>query len=325
MTRMPRIKIIFTGGTISMRIDSATGGAIPALNGQEILALVPGIEKLASISHEDYAKLPGPHITPLIMWDLSRRVQEALESSDYDGVVITHGTDTLEETAFLLDLTLNSHKPVVLLGAMRISSELSWDGPHNLHAGVRVATHPNSFNRGVLVTMGDEIHAASDVTKTHTEHVNAFQSPDFGPVGFVDKSDVVFYRSPHRRQYIPATKIDTAVELLKVAAGADDRLLKWAVDSGAHGIVIEATGRGNVPPDVVPGIQYVIDHSLPIVLVSRCLQGRVLDTYGYPGGGRHLRQMGVIFAQYINGQKARIKLIVALGNTQKLDEIRQFF
>jgi len=325
MNKKPRVHIIFTGGTISMKIEPVVDAAVPVLRGAEILAMVPGIERVANVTLEDFAKAPGPHVTPAVMWTLSRRVQKVLAEEDVAGVVITHGTDTLEETAYLLDLTLNSEKPVVLLGAMRTSSELSWDGPHNLLSGVRVASLPSARNRGVLVAMGDEIHAASEVTKTHTEHVNTFQSPDFGPLGVVEKNEVIMFRGPYRRQYVPVSRIDPQVELVKMVSGADDRFFRWAVDSGAHGIVVEGTGRGNVPPDVVAGIDYSLSRSVPVVLVSRCLRGRVLDSYAYSGGGRILRQMGVIFSPYLNGQKARIKLIVGLGKTRKMAELQPLF
>jgi L-asparaginase len=153
------VHVLFTGGTISVRRDPVTGAALPALSGREIVARVPGLRREARLRLEDLARLPGPHVTPSWMWRLRRRVERVLSDPAVDGVVITHGTDTLEETAYLLDLTLASPKPVVLCGAMRTFSDPGWDGPANLTAAVRTAAHPDAGGRGALVVVGEEIHA----------------------------------------------------------------------------------------------------------------------------------------------------------------------
>src|SRR5688572_6048765 len=178
-----RIAIYFTGGTISMRVDPKLGAAIPALSGKEIVGNVPELSQLADLEIIDYGRYPGPHWTLPLMMDLSLKVRETLARQEIEGIVITHGTDSLEETAFLLDLTIESDKPVVFVGAMRNSSEAAWDGPPNLLSAVRVALAPSSRGKGVMVVMNDTVLAASEVTKTHTESFDAFQSPDFGPLG----------------------------------------------------------------------------------------------------------------------------------------------
>src|SRR5262249_8826502 len=149
----------------------------------------------------------------------------------------------------------------------------------------------------------------SEVTKTHTESIGTFQSPDFGLLGIVDKDRVLILRRPAFHEHIETDAVDTRVDLIKAAAGVDDRLIRYAVDSGAHGLVVEALGRGNIPAYAMPGIEYAISRNLPVVIVSRCLRGRVLDTYGYSGGGHEMRKMGVILGGYLSGQKARIKLM----------------
>src|SRR5688572_28878889 len=160
-----------------MRIDPGTGAAVPALSGEEIVSRVHGLKREARLTLEDYARLPGPHVTPRWMWRLKDRVAALLKDPGVDGVVLTHGTDTLEETAFLLDLTLDSPKPVVFCGAMRTVSEPGWYGPANLMAAVRTAAHPGSLGRGVLLTVGEEIHGAAEATKYHTQSLSAFLSP----------------------------------------------------------------------------------------------------------------------------------------------------
>ena len=306
-----------------MKIDPEMGGAVTVLSPEEILAFVPGLERLTEFEIIDFARMPGPHMTPQKMFELSELLNRQLQRDDIDGAVITHGTDTLEETAYLLDLRLDSSKPVAVVGAMRNSSELGWDGPANLKSAVRVVIDAESRDKGVFVILNDAIHAASEVTKTHTESMNAFQSPNSGPLGVVDKDRIVWTSMPVRRDSLPGYPIETQVELFKMVAGADDRQLRYSVESGTRGLVIEGTGRGNVPPAVLPGIQYALDRNVPVVLASRCGQGRVLDTYGYVGGGKDLRRRGVSLGGSLPGQKARIKLMVVLGMAQSLPDIQR--
>jgi L-asparaginase len=320
-----QIAIFFTGGTISMKYDPAIGAAVPALSGSEILANVPGLPDIADVEIIDFGRLPGPHMVPRVMMDLSLQVRETLARTDIDGVVITHGTDTLEETAYLLDLTVTSEKPVVLVGAMRVISDVGWDGPSNLLTAIRVACSENARNLGVLVVLNDLVNGAADATKTHTESFDAFQSPNFGPLGVVDKGELVIRRTPLQREHLDASEIVEPVYLIKMAAGTDGLLIDASTDAGARGIVLEALGRGNVPPECVPSIERAIERGIPIVLTSRCLRGRVFESYGYAGGGKHLRNLGVIFADYLSGQKARIKLALALSLTSDLAEVRAIF
>ncbi len=323
--RKKRIQVVFTGGTISMQVDPDVGAAVPTLSGQEILATVRHLDGHVEPRTHDFGQYPGPHVTPQLMWRLTEVVRGFLADPAIDGVVVTHGTDTLEETAYFLELLLDSDKPVVFTGAMRNASELGYDGPANLRDAILVAASDAAVGLGVLVCMNEQILAASEATKTHTEEAGTFQSPNFGPLGIVDAGKVLFYRRPIFRETIPARRLEDRVDLLKMYAGADDRFIRYAVDSGARGLVIEALGRGNVPPAAARGIEYAIGCGLPVVITSRALRGRVLDAYGYEGAGKLLRQMGVIFADHLNGPKARIKLMLALGATQDPTEVRGYF
>ncbi|MGA9770899.1 MAG: asparaginase [Blastocatellia bacterium] len=320
-----RIAIYFTGGTISMKHDAALGAAVPALSGRDILDNVPGGHEIADLEVIDFGRFPGPHMNLRLMMDLSKRVRESVLREELDAVIITHGTDTLEETAYLLDLTNETHKPIVFVGAMRNSSEVGWDGPSNLLSAMRVASSDDARGLGVMVVMNETILAASEATKTHTEAFDSFQNPDFGPLGVVDKGEVIIRRSPVRRDHILTDEIAESVWLIKMAAGFDSTLIDACIDAGAKGLVIEALGRGNVPPDSVKGIARAISTGLAVVLVSRCPRGRVYESYGYEGGGKHLRNLGVIFADFLNGQKARIKLALALAVTRDIAEIRSLF
>lgn len=305
-----------------MGADPAAGGAVPQLTGQEILRHVPGWDRVARVEVSEFGRYPGPHMTIDRMWSLRTAVLEAVQAG-LDGIVITHGTDTIEESAYLLDRSIEATVPVVVTGAMRNRSELSWDGPANLMAALEVASAPEAAHRGVMVVLDDRIIQGSEVVKTHTEEFGTFESPNWGPLGIVDKGRVLFYRDSRRKPPLSPDQPRQPVDLIKVVAGADSRLVEASLDSGAKGVVIEALGRGNVPPAVVPGIRRWTEARRPVVVTSRSLRGRVLDTYAYAGGGHELREMGVIFGDHLTGQQARIELMLALGICgDDLDAIR---
>src|ERR687896_1637618 len=242
------IVIVFTGGTISMRHDSAVGGAVPALSGRDILAAARGVEDVADVEVDDFGTFPGPHMSPSRMWALRARVLEHLDRGDVDGVVITHGTDTLEESAYLLARSTVTEKPIVFTGAMRAASDLGWDGPANLIAAVRTAASTEARGQGVLVVMGDRIFPGADVTKAHTHMLDAFESPGLGPLGVIDDSRVVFRReTPATRTVVMAEKLAEPVDIIYTCTGADSRLLDASRRDGL-GVVVAALGRGNVPP-----------------------------------------------------------------------------
>jgi L-asparaginase len=320
------IVALFTGGTISMRVDAAAGGAVPALSAEEILAAATGIERVASVWPEQWGRYPGPHMTVALQWALRNRIAELAADPDVDGVVVTHGTDTLEETAYLVARSLEVAKPVVFTGAMRSSSDLGWDGPQNLLDAVRVAAARESASHGVLVVMGGRIFAALEDAKTHTHQLDAFESPGLGPLGVVD-DERVFYR----RRLINAPPVlapgapAEPVDIVSTWAGADARLLDASRLGGALGLVVAAMGRGNVPPEVVPGIERWVEAGRPVVITSRASRGRVGQTYAYPGGGRRLHELGALFAGARRPAQARVDLMLALGAGLGPDELRAMF
>jgi len=326
------IGLLFTGGTISMKLDPATGAAVPALGASDILAEVPAIKDVAEFESEEFSRLPGPHVTPEQMWRLARRAAAWLDRPDVDGLVITHGTDTIEETAFLLDLLLTSDKPVVLVGAMRTVSDASWDGPGNLLAAARVAACPAARGYGVLVVMDEQILPAREVRKVHTEATGSFATPEFGPLGVVDAGAVIFRRAPiarpswHDRAAEPGLRvrrIETNVVLLQSFTGMDDRLVRAVADSDARGLAMIAFGRGNVPPSIVPALADIVRAGRLVTISSRCVAGRVRPRYGYEGGGLHLTKIGAILAGDLSGAKARLLQMVALGLAGDVNEAAQ--
>jgi L-asparaginase len=316
------IVLLFTGGTISMRHDPASGGAVPTLRGRDILALTPGVEQLAQLEIDDWGAYPGPHMTVERMWALRGRIVEHLARPEVDGIVVTHGTDALEESVYVVARSVSTEKPVVFTGAMRTSSDLGWDGPANLGASVRVAASAVARGSGVLVVMSDRVFAGLDVTKTHTHKVESFDSPGLGPLGVVDDGQVIFRRAlPAPASILAPDALAEPVDIIFTYAGADSRLLDAARERG-RGVVIAAMGRGNVPPAMVDGIDRWIAEDKPVVITSRALRGRVGHTYGYPGGGRRLAERGAIFAGARRPQQARIDLMLALGSGMTVPEIR---
>jgi L-asparaginase len=321
-TAVREVTVLAAGGTIGMS-PGGSGGAVPRLDADALVQAVPVLESVPGLRARTINTRPSVQLTAAEALDIARAA--AAEADGGRGVVVTHGTDTLEETAYFLDLVHESEKPVAFVGAMRNASELGWDGPPNLIAAVRAVTDPALRGLGVVVVMNDEIAAAAEVTKTHTEAVDTFRSPDYGPIGIVDKDRVIVTRRPERRTHIPAVGQVPDVALVKMAAGMDGRLIRAAVSTGAAGLVIEALGRGNVPPETVPAIREAVAAGLPVVVTSRCLRGRVLDTYGYPGGGHELKEIGCIFAGSLPGQKARIRLMLAMAASRSAAEVAGYF
>lgn len=319
------IVLLFTGGTISMRHDPAAGGAVPTLSGADIVALAPGIDEIAPLEIDDWGAHPGPHMTLERIWLLRQRIIHHLGRADVAGVVVTHGTDALEETAYLVARSVHSDKPVVVTGAMRTSSDPGWDGPGNLAAAVRVAASEGARGGGVMVVMSDRIFAAVDVTKTHTHALDSFESPGLGPLGVVDDGRVIFRRElPPPPPVLAPESLASPVDIIYTYTGADSVLLDASRERG-RAVVIAAMGRGNVPPLMVDGIARWIDEGKPVVVTSRAMRGRVGCTYGYPGGGRRLAELGAIFAGPLRPQQARLEVMLALGAGWSVAEVRELF
>lgn len=318
------IVILFTGGTIAMRSDPRQG-AQPSLTPAEILQATKGIRAITGIETEEWGQFPGPHMTVERMWALRNRIAEHLARPEVEGVVITHGTDTLEESAYLVARSTTTDKPIVFTGAMRTVNDLGWDGPANLFEAVQVAASPETRGFGVMVVIGGQIFAALDTTKTNTHLLDAFESPGLGPLGVLDEGELILRREmPPSPPTLNPNGLATPVDIIFVAAGSDTRLLDASRES-ARGVVLAAMGRGNVPPAMVPGIQRWVADGKPVVITSRTQGGRVGHAYGYPGGGRRLEEMGAIFGGSRRAQQARIDLMLALGCGMSQAQIQEMF
>lgn len=322
---MKKVLIVFTGGTISMTNDDQTSKSIISNNESDLISKIgKRFHNLTLIPHL-FSMKPSPSITPNDMLQIGQLIDQYLTDEDFTGAVVTHGTDTLEETAFFLDLYVKTKKPVVITGSMRNFSELGYDGFSNLLSAILVASSPNSYNRGCLVVLNDEINSAIEVTKTHTLSLDTFKSLEFGPLGIVDEQDVTYYRDSAKEKYhLTPLELTANVEIIKVVTGQTGDIIDYFIDSHkVQGIILEAFGRGNVPPMMVSSIKRALDHGIKVVITSRCPKGRVRDTYGYEGGGYHLKQLGVLFAGDLSSQKARIKLLLALS--QPDSKVEKYF
>lgn len=323
---LPTILAVFTGGTISCTLDPDSGLPVPTLTGEQILARTPGLDTVAHVVIDDFGRYPGPHMHPGRMLQLAARIRSATAEGAIDGVIVTHGTDAIEETAFLLDRVLDAEVPVVVFGAMKLVSDPTWDGPANVLAAAQVAAAPAARGRGAMVVMADSIHAAADVVKLHAESYDSFASPQSGPLGVVDRGHVVFF-APPQRPGLPSFEGDALednVDLIKAVAGADGRYVEASLRAGAKGLVIEGMGRGNVPPGLAEGIKAAAA-DIPVVMATRCLRGRAAPMYGYDGGAATLQRHGVIFADHLPGPKARLLLMLLLGTGAGRDDIRAAF
>lgn len=318
---MKKIYVIHTGGTIGM--EKKQSGGIE-LQTNHPLSYLPIQEKIpVEIIHHQLFHIPSPHMTPEKMLELRNHILEKMEA--YDGFVITHGTDTLEETAYFLKLTLFTKKPVILTGSMRPSNDTGSDALYNFCNAIRAAVSDLQTLCDVFVVMNDEIHNPAYVTKTHTTHIGTFQSPSSGPVGILTKDKISLFHQLLSTEKYNISSLSKEVVLLKVYTDMREDLLETLLKTQIDGLVLEAFGQGNVPPTIVPTLDKFLEKNIPILLVSRCFQGVVEGSYDYAGGGKQLKERGIIFSNGLNGQKARLKLSILLSCHTPYETLQQHF
>lgn len=313
---MTKVVILSTGGTIASRIDHARGDVTAAASGEELVQTMRarglGIPAGVELVVEPFATV-GSFLFDLdFAFRLAKRAREILADPDVAGLVVTQGTDTMEESAYLADLVAGSDKPVVFTGAQRHADEPDSDGPRNLADSIRVAAAPQARGLGALVVFEQELHAARDVTKLHSSRTGTFWSGEHGKLGEVDGETVVVQRRPALRRSFPAERVEPQIDLIRLAMGSDARFIRCAIQTGARGIVLEAFGRGNGNHAVVEGVREAVAAGVPVLVTSRCPHGRVRPVYG-DGGGKDMARAGAIFAGDLSGLKARVLLSVLLG------------
>ncbi|MCA1655222.1 MAG: asparaginase [Pseudonocardiaceae bacterium] len=325
MTTAGHVAVISMGGTISMA-PSVSGGILPAVGAADLVASVPGLAELAvRITTESLRSLPSPSLGFDDLVALSGRVR-AETATGATGVVITHGTDTIEETAFFLDLTVPGDAPVVVTGAMRHPQSAGPDGPANLYAAIRVALSPDARGLGTLVVMSDEVHGARFVRKSHTSSMGAFVSPGFGPLGVMVEGDPRIRGAARTGLTLPAhpNVTERRVGLVTVAMGDDGELLRRGADL-FDGVVIAGLGAGHVPARMVPVVADLAER-VPVILSTRTGSGSVLrETYGYPGSERDLLDRGLIQSGFLDPAKSRVLLTLLLATDAARPRITQAF
>jgi L-asparaginase len=312
------IHLLFTGGTISMQRDPAVGGNVPAHGGEELVGFARGLDAIGQYRIENWAMVPACHLGPERLWELRERVREIAESGQVAGIVVTHGTDTIEETAYLLDRTLDRTVPVAITGAMRTSSEEGWDGPGNLLDAAAVAADPQSRGRGVMVVFNGKVFAGRTAVKVHATAVDAFAAPHAAPIGRVANGCVEYDKrrgseEAGKGKRLEPRNLSARVALIPMVVGDTGEMLGLARPTH-DGVVVEAFGSGNVPPGAVPAIQRWIDERKPVVLATRTPLGMVTPAYAFEGGGSRLVALGAIPAGPRTPSQARMELMIALSS-----------
>ncbi|KUO48771.1 MAG: hypothetical protein APF76_17960 [Desulfitibacter sp. BRH_c19] len=322
-----KILLITTGGTIASKKDRQTGQIHSGvISGFSLASLIPSWKDFSCEVH-DLFQLPSGHLTMSNLRKVSQIIDQAFKEEKCTGVVLTHGTDTLEETAYFLDLILQNNGPVVLTGSQLPPEEIASDALRNLQDSLQVAISEESKDKGVVVVFNGKIYAAAEVIKIHTSNLDAFGAPGWGPIGYLDEKEVVYKRVVNNHVKLALGNMDkeSKVYIIKFALGMDGCLIDMALKSGADGLVLEGFGRGQIPPEAVGQVKEAVNHGIPVVLTSRCYEGTVRGVYDYKGSAAQLERLGVILGNDLPGQKARIKLMLALNNQMSITEIKNLF
>lgn len=331
MSALPLISLLATGGTIagSAADKSSIVGYKPgSISVEDILSSVPTIKDLANIRAIQVCNIGSEDMTDEIWFDLARKIQSQVEDPEVTGVVVTHGTDTLEETAFFLNLVIHTDKPIVLVGSMRPATSISADGPMNLLEAIKVASCPQAKGKGVLVVLNDEIHGARDVTKTNTTSCSTFASPLFGAIGILPGGEPLFIKEsvkPHTTKSEFSIKdLDRAkklprVDIIYAHANSDSVLIDASIRAGAKGIVYSGMGNGSIHKDSLPGIMRAVERGVIVVRASRTGSGAVVQNQPI------WDQAGILASGTLNPQKARILLQLSLLKGYGAEAIEQCY
>lgn len=322
---MARVALLTTGGTIASSRAAGSDRVVANIAGAALRASLRDPLEGIDIEVEDFASVGSFAIDLPLAFRLARRVEAILSAGVHDGVVVTHGTDTMEESCYMADLLLSGARPAVFTGAQRHAGDTDTDGPRNIADAVRLAAAPEASNLGAVIVFEQQVHAVREVTKAHTSRTDTFRSASYGKLGEVDGKDVFIHRRPLNRQRYDPPCIVPEVELMKLVMGASPAFLDYAAGEGARGFVIEAFGRGNTPPGFPQAIERLAARGIPIVIASRCHEGYTRPVYGGGSGGKDLEDAGAIFAGDLAGPKARILLAVLLGLDMDVEAVRGEF
>lgn len=322
----PKVLFVSTGGTISSRYEEGKGYS-SFLKGDDILCELPEIHGAVEIESVQYCNVLSFALSPEIIMGIVTFVKQRLKDDDFLGAVIAQGTATMEEAAYLADLLWDQDKPLVFTGSMFNSSERDWDGPRNILNSILVASSPLAKNKGVMICLGGEIHAARDAVKMHKSSPVPIVSLNAGPLGMVvNKGSVIFNRIPLLRKCFSPADLETTVDIIKVALGSDARLINASIKTGAKAIVLEALpGGGGVTPQIMAAVKKARRKGFIFVMTPRSPLGSALSNASGGCGPWDLRQCGVITAGDLSSVKARVVLMVTLPLVRDLEELSQIF
>lgn len=322
------VVLIFTGGTIGMSEEPEAGGVVPGGNFNKLISEITPDDKDITIRPVLWSDVPSPHMSPEMMLKLAHDVDSYLAESKVLGAVILHGTDLMAETAYALDISVNSPKPVILTGAMRYFNESGYDGIRNLMDAVRVCLLPPPKGADVILQMADKLFAAKNAIKSSSLNVDPFIGQNTGRIGFISGESVILTRADsHRRPRFsfPITDVDSNVHLVGCHPGMNSIILEKLLETGVKGIVLEGFGAGNTPPGLVSGIEKCIAAGVIVILCTRCVEGGVWPIYAYPGGAAYLKQKGVITAGGLSALKATLLLQFLIGSNRPIEQIKTIF
>jgi L-asparaginase len=321
----PLVCVVGTGGTIASKFDPVLGGHVSAASAGDLVMAIPELADVAQIRVVEHSNINSALMDTPTAFGLRNTLRKVLEDPSVAGIVVTHGTATLEETAYLMDLTVGTERPIVVTGAQRNADEKDPDGPRNLLNAVRIAADPNAAGRGVMVALGGEIHSALDATKVNPDRLTCFGARDGGAIGTVTAHAVNFFALPQRRLHFEVHEIRTDVHIIKMVQGSSDLLFRACVAAKVDGIVVEATGGGNVNLPFYEGVCMALQAGIPVVAGTRLPSGAPHPGKGYLGSWQSLIRQGAISSGYLSGLKARILLMVALGQTSDREALRAIF
>jgi len=322
---IPTVAIITTGGTIAEKTDPKTGASIPASSGADMIESIPELKTLANYKIVDFSNIDSSQMTPQMWAHLSQVIDDTLNKPGIIGAVITHGTDTMAEASFFLELTIKTDKPVVLVGAMKNSSDPYSDGPPNLVNGVIQVCSSKDYNWGVTVTMNQYINSARNVVKTQTTNVQTFESGEKGYLGYIYNKKVYQFNNRLKKLKLPIPNELPRVDIVYDYAGSTGDFIRHAIDKKVDGIVVESVGAGNVNKDMYEAILEAIDHNIAVVITTRVPHGNVFPAYGDEGGGSSLQKAGAVVIGDLPSAKARLLLMLALPLVKNNEELYQYF
>lgn len=314
-----KISLITTGGTIASKETKDGMLSSGALSGKELAALCK-LPDTIEIKIVDFLQVPSMFMDFESMWQLRDCINRELKDPTVTGIVVTHGTDSLEETAYFLDITINDKRPIVVTGSQRSPQEVGTDVYSNLRNSIFAAAHELLENAGVVVVFNERIYSAKYVKKVHASNLQGFESYGYGYVGIIDNNVVSIYQKPVHREFYDIQRKIPRVDIIKCHTGADGLFIEASIKAGAKGIVLEGVGRGQVTPNMIPSIQKAIDSGVAVVMTTSAEEGKVYPAYDYVGSAFDLKQRGVFLGSDYDSKKARIKLAVLLAGSDKVQE-----